>query len=417
MYKYIILLVACLNAFVYAHTYAARDQHFIDDSIQGDLKKVQHYLAAGANHDALNDALLAATEHRQLRVVERLVKARPSLQSINDALQIAVAKDHVHIVKLLIDAHANVDCAVVSAAKNGHERIFRTLLAKHPDRALIGDSLVESAKNGHVHVVVRILATNPDSYYIRLAYMSVKNLLPDICELLEPYLEDEQLEPCTMIGPMPHLELAPPAEPFSVFLNKILEDFGAYTDKNGIMWTVDNYEQLGGFVMGCYGVDAAPNAISSALIRPVKICSDQEPIQVYYKIVKSKIEVLQLKLSYLANRKQHILEDRALCAQQDREYAAAADQNREATAEEQEATVRENIRNGIAGPVAADNSRNADVSRNATNALPAPAPSALSAYVSTTLNSSGEGGSVYVAPSKEELRAARLKALDKSPTK
>ena len=62
MYKYIILLVACLNAFVYAHTYAARDQHFIDDSIQGDLKKVQHYLAAGANHDALNDALLAATE-------------------------------------------------------------------------------------------------------------------------------------------------------------------------------------------------------------------------------------------------------------------------------------------------------------------------------------------------------------------
>ncbi|MES2252171.1 MAG: ankyrin repeat domain-containing protein [Pseudomonadota bacterium] len=315
----ILSLIVFFNFLTIASAHETLDKYLINASNHGKVKKVEKSLARGTNPKSINAALLIATEQKHFQIIKCLIKAHPNPQSINDALQIAVLKNHVQIVKLLIDAHANVNCGMLTAAKNGHDRIFRTLLAKQPNPAIVGDALVESAKSGHANIVLRILATNPSPYYVRLAHMNTRDRFPDMCELLEPYLDDERLDPHTVTEPVHHLELAPPPEPLALFLDKIFENSGIYTDQNGIMWTVDNYDQLGGFVMGCYGLNAASN-VSSELLKPVKICISPEPIEVHYKIIKSKIEELPLKLTYLVNSRQQILADRALREQQDREY-------------------------------------------------------------------------------------------------
>lgn len=135
-------------------------------------------------------------------------------------------------------------------------------------------------------------------------------------------------------------ELAPPSEPLTVFLSKILDAAapGTYIDTSDQMWNVSEHEAFAAFVgnRGDY-------ALGSDLVKPEGVYTYPETgmISVIYDFLKDGEEFFSLELTrvpeeYRIAREQENTECRAMREIQDREYQESLARDREFGAEQAE---------------------------------------------------------------------------------
>lgn len=140
-------------------------------------------------------------------------------------------------------------------------------------------------------------------------------------------------------------ELAPPPEPLSVFIPKILSAVvpGTYTDTLDQIWNVSGYDVFSALVgsMNDY-------TLSSDFVRPEGVYTYPETgmISVIYDFIKDSDQFFSLELTrvpeeYLIARGQENAEYRAMREMQDREYQELLARDRESRVEQAELAVME----------------------------------------------------------------------------
>ena len=114
--KTVKLVFALVCSFVVAGAHGNVAQNFIQNAKNGNLQKVQSYIAKGGNVNVSTKygttAMIAASEKGHVEIVEMLISARANVDAghcVGSALLAASGNGHIDIVKLLIKNGANVN--------------------------------------------------------------------------------------------------------------------------------------------------------------------------------------------------------------------------------------------------------------------------------------------------------------------
>ena len=179
-------------------THIPRPDHVLQLAARsGYSSAVRVCLASGADVHAMGEnALLSASEHGHVEVVQMLLKGGACVHAGAMSLRKSSRNGHTGVVRLLLEAGADVNAennfSLLSACRKGHTEVIQMLLAAGADVHALRDRALElSSLNGHVGAVRLLLEMGADVHVIGdyiLKYAS-KSGHTEVVDLLQAAIE------------------------------------------------------------------------------------------------------------------------------------------------------------------------------------------------------------------------------------